>query len=114
MSAGIPGTGVGGLFYVLVGLLAPLRGVNRRRAALYVAVLAIAVLAGIFATGWLLGWALGPPVKAPLIAGPVSFHHSETGNVVRWASVLASGALLGAVLLSVQIARLFQRKRPRR
>jgi len=111
MTVGIPGTGIGGLFYVVAGLIAPLRRSASKRAAAYVAVLAVGVLVGIFSTGWLLGFLLAPVAKSPLVAGLPSFYRPETENLVRWASLLASVVLLGAVLLSVQIARLIQRRR---
>ena len=111
MTVGIPGTGIGGLFYVVAGLIAPLRGSASKRAAAYVAALAIGVLVGIFATGWLLGFLLAPIAKSPLIAGLPSYYRPGTENIVRWASMLASVVLLVSVLLSVQIARLMQRKR---
>jgi MFS family permease len=111
MTVGIPGTGIGGLFYVVAGLIAPLRRSKSKRAAAYVAVLAVGVLVGIFATGWLLGLLLAPIAKPPLIAGLPSFYRPGTENIVRWASLLGSVVLLGAVLLSVQFARLIQRKR---
>lgn len=111
MTVGIPGTGIGGLFYVVAGLIAPLRRSESKRAAAYVAVLAFGVLVGIFATGWLLGFLLAPVAKPFLIAGFPSFYRPGTENVVRWASLLGSVVLLGAVLLSVQFARLIQRKR---
>jgi hypothetical protein len=111
MTAGMPGTGIGGLFYVVAGLIAPLRRSDRKPAAAHVAVLSLGVLVGIFATGWLLGFLLGPIAKPPLVAGIPSSYRPGTENFVRWASLLASLVLLGTVLLFVQIARLMQRKR---
>lgn len=111
MTIGIPGTGIGGLFYVVAGLTAPLRRSESKRAAAYVAVLAFGVLVGIFSTGWLLGLWLAPVAKPPVVTGLPSFYRPVTENIVRWGSLLASVVLLGTVLLSVQIARLIQRKR---
>ena len=111
MTVGIPGTGIGGLFYVLAGLIAPLRRSENKRAAAYVAGLAFGVLAGIFATGWLLGLLLAPVAKSALVAGLPSLYRPGAENIVRWASLLGSVVLLGTVLLSVQIARLLQRKK---
>jgi hypothetical protein len=111
VTVGIPGTGIGGLFYVLAGLFAPLRRTGSRSAAWYVAGLAMGVLAGIFATGWLLGFLLAPAARPHLAAGVVSYiapHKAQ--NIVRWASILGSAVMLGAVLVSVQIARLVQKR----
>jgi len=111
MTIGIPGTGIGGLFYVVAGLIAPLRRSASKRAAAYVAVLAFGVLVGVFCTGWLLGLLLAPVVKPHLVAGLPSLYRPGAENIVRWASLLGSVVLLGTVLLSVQITRLIQRKR---
>ncbi len=112
MTAGIPGTGIGGLFYVVQALIAPLHRSTHGHSAKGIAGLAAGVLVGIFGTGWLLGFFLAPAVGPVSISGgPSILHRPETENLVRWFSLLASIALLGVVLLSVQVARLIQRLR---
>ena len=115
MTAGLPGTGVGGLFYMLSGVLMPFREAYRavrgksdarsRRLVGYQTLMALGVVAGIWVTGWLLGlmisWA--PAVSAAVHgAGPVATHAS---NVVRVMAFFIAFATLGLVLGAVQVAR---------
>lgn len=119
MTAGVPGTGIGGLFYLLAALLLPLRGIVRRvrgvrvswRAIARNAGLAFGVFLGIWLTGWLLGLLVGPAtatLKASARSLPVSITRRE--NIVRWAALVGGLATLSFVLFTVQIAR-FTRKR---
>jgi hypothetical protein len=120
MTAGVPGTGIGGLFYLTAALLLPLRGlVSRARGARVSwkaiagkAALAAGVFLGIWLTGWLLGLFLAPAARTMEVAAglrPVSLLRNE--NIVRWAALAGGFATLGLVLLAVQIARLLNRKR---
>ncbi len=119
MTAGLPGTGIGGLFYILAALIAPLRG-KSKRSALYVAGLAAAVLAGMFATGWVFALILGSSVR-PALGAPSAravlplrfhpiFHHAQVENILRWASLASSALVLGVVLSFAQLARVLQRR----
>ncbi len=112
MNIGLPGTGIGGLFYITAALFAPFKkgAKTGRTGALRPMVIALGVLAGIFATGWLLGFMLGPAAHTPVSTNPAIFGHPRVVNVVRWAALLGSVILLGAVLAAVQIARLVQRR----
>ncbi len=107
MNIGIPGTGIGGLFYVVSALAAPLRKPPQKQgsAVLRCWILALGVLAGIFVTGWLLGFLLGPEANSQSMQPATVFSPSHTTNVVRWAALFASVLLLAAVLQAVQIAR---------
>ena len=68
MTTGVPGTGLGGLFYILAALLLPfrclVRTLRRQRVnwpeALKLTALGLAVFLGIWLTGLLLGIILGP------------------------------------------------------
>ena len=115
MTAGLPGTGVGGLFYMLSGILMPFREAYRavrgesdarsRRLAAYQTLLALGVIAGIWATGWLLGLVinLAPQVAVAVHgAGHVAAHAS---NVVRVMAFFIAFATLAGVLAAVQGAR---------
>jgi hypothetical protein len=123
-AAGIPGTGVGGLFYVLAGLLAPFRYVRRRLAgrattatpggAVVSALLALGVIAGIWAAGWLLGLVLpghvlrlGAVTRAgtPAIVKP---------NAVRAAAIVAAFGTLFVILVVVEVARVLGSRRAAR
>ena len=69
MIAGLPGTGIGGLFYLISALLMPVReiyltcrGKSNRKQWAVVALqlsLALGVIGGFWATGWVLGRILG-------------------------------------------------------
>ncbi len=114
MNVGIPGTGIGGIFYVVAALAAPFRRSAQKRgsATLKCWVLAVGVLAGIFVTGWSLGFLLGPQANTQSAGGAAVLSRPHTQNVVRWASLFASVLLLAAVLQAVQIARIIlNRKR---
>ncbi len=115
MSVGLPGTGVGGLFYLVTALLMPfcegyraVTGAGDRRSRRTVArqaAITLGVLVGIWATGWLLGLMLSQsPVVVALVNGGrgPSVHFS---NVLRTVSLLAAFATLGAVLGAVELAR---------
>ncbi len=113
MTAGVPGTGIGGLFYMIAALLLPLRGIARRlrgarvswRTILFQAVLAAGIMLGIWATGWLLGLLVQPSaaylqrVRRP----PLARHRFS--NVIRGAALIAGFATLGAVLGTAQLMR---------
>lgn len=122
MTVGIPGTGIGGLFYILAALLLPLRGLFLRCRHIHVAwkrilkksALALGVLLGIWTSGWLIGLFLGPTVRTAAQAfgragQPVGYGYE---NVVRWAMLISGFAVLAIILLLTQLARiLFKPKR---
>jgi hypothetical protein len=115
MTAGVPGTGIGGLYYVVAAIVLPLRGLVRRmrgfrvpwREVLGPAALGAGVLIGIWATGWLLGFLLAPAAETlEAAAGKTSvFGLGASENIVRWAALAAGFATLALVLLTVQILR---------
>lgn len=118
MTVGFPGTGIGGLFYIVASLLAPIRilllrrrGTRGNRAgSARVLLLGLGVVFGIYATGWLLGLVLGPVISSAAVVGTRNISRPEIENVVRWAALLASLFMLAAVLLAVQVARIIVRK----
>ncbi len=119
MTVGVPGTGIGGIFYILAALLAPIRSLLRRRNSLRAErgiltrlfLLGLGVVLGIFVTGWVLGFLIGPVASAAAAAGTRGFSRPEIQNVVRWAALFASVLMLGLVLLAVQLAQLIVRKK---
>lgn len=120
MTAGVPGTGLGGLFYILAALFLPVRGAIRKLRGHDVSWpviarltgLAVGVFAGIWATGWLLGRLLVPAVKTFKAAtGMTAGMRATSENILRWATVVAGFATLFMVLLAVQIARLLQKRK---
>ena len=115
MTAGLPGTGVGGLFYMLSGILMPFREAYRalrgqsdarsRRLVAYQTVMALGVVGGIWVTGWLLGviisWA---PAVAAAVHG-ATFTAAHPSNVVRAVAFFIGFGTLAFVLAAVQVAR---------
>ena len=123
MTVGLPGAGIGGLFYLLSALAMPLhaagesllvatgrRSPRRRKSPPWSLVwkqfaMAVGIIAGLWITGWILA--------AFLVSHPTALGNAQTTqigrrlpNVLRAGAVLVSLATLGCVLLSVQIARL--------
>lgn len=120
MTAGVPGTGLGGLFYILAALLLPLRGAIRKLRGQRVAWdevvkltgLALGVFLGILITGWLLGLLLAPTARTlEAAAGVDAAIRAKSENILRWAALVAGFVTLAFVLLAVQVARLVSRKR---
>lgn len=120
MTAGVPGTGLGGLFYILAALFLPVRGAIQKLRGHHVSWsiiarltgLAVGVFIGIWATGWLLGWLLAPATETFNTAtGMTAEMRATSRNILRWATVAAGFATLFMVLLAVQVARLFYKRR---
>jgi tetratricopeptide (TPR) repeat protein len=123
MTVGLPGAGIGGLFYLLSALAMPFRAAGeslliasgrrsptaRSKPRWSLVWKQFAMASGIIAALWVTGWILA----AFLVSHPTALGQAQTTeigrrlpNVLRAAAVLVSLATLGAVLLSVQIARL--------
>ncbi len=111
MTVGLPGTGIGGMFYLLSALAMPLREARRRtqdgpaggRWRVVAAQTAIAggIIASMWVTGWLLGIALSAVHPVVKLAGP------PHGNVLRTAALVLSLGTLAAVLCGVELLRLW-------
>lgn len=117
MNVGLPGVGLGGLFYLLSALLMPVhalvqraRGVTSRRAALVLRqmTLAVGIAGALWLTGWLLGLVLGG-VPQTAIAGLRPIPTSAAHNVLRVSTLVLSLSLLAIVLILVEGARLASR-----
>ncbi|GBD32144.1 MAG: hypothetical protein KatS3mg081_2126 [Gemmatimonadales bacterium] len=123
MSVGIPGTGVGGLFYLISGLLIPAREIlagtrkaqrraRRWRLVVRQTFLVTGILAGIWITGWILGVLITQPL-GPAEGVDPSGSMTRVHNLWGTAAVLAGLGTLGLVLSAVEAARFFlRRKRP--
>ena len=118
MTPGIPGTGIGGLFYLLSTAALPVREAYRRlrhgvaaarwRVIALQQVLAAGILAGMWTTGWLLGVLLST-ARAHFIVGTATASH----NVWRAVTFAISFATLAMVVCTVELLALWYRRRTR-
>jgi hypothetical protein len=116
MNAGLPGTGIGGLFYLLSALWAPVDALGRMARGrgdevrwglvLRQTTIALSIIGALWATGWGFGYLLSersggivPGIARLAPATPVE-------NVIVMAAVLGTLGILGLVLLMVQVLRL--------
>jgi hypothetical protein len=120
MNPGMPGTGIGGLFYIAGALWAPVdamflcatgrRTEVRWRLVARQSSIALGILAALWLAGWGLGYLLtsGAAVFVGMI-GPGTLG-ADTVRFIRWAAILGSTGLLCMVLLSVQLLRITVRR----
>jgi predicted TPR repeat methyltransferase len=125
MSPGLPGTGIGGLFYILSALVMPVceawslvthRPSGRSwRVVMTQFMIAAGALVALWATGWLLGLILLPmsPMSASPGASPVG-NMRVVVNVVHYVALLGTASLLLLVMATVQLLRLYERHKLRR
>lgn len=114
MIAGLPGTGLGGLFYILGALWMPVQSLTRRmRGQRDVSWRLVArqsgIAIGVLAVLWLTGWGLGYLIVTAGLVGPStggSATVTEVSSVVRWIGVASTVGLLVIVLAGVQLLRL--------
>jgi hypothetical protein len=105
MTAGVPGTGVGGLFYMLTALWMPFRETGRAlrgqssRARWRLVTLQGAIALGVIASVWTTGWLLA------LIISPARLER-DGGNLLRIAPVILQATMLGVVFVGVHTLRL--------
>jgi cytochrome c-type biogenesis protein CcmH/NrfG len=122
MSPGLPGTGIGGLFYILSALVMPIceacsvvtgRPSERPRRVI---VMQFAIAAGALVALWLAGWLLGlillNPSTADALLDPSRKGQARIAvNVVHYVSLLSTTLLLLLVMATVQLLRLSERHR---
>jgi len=107
MNVGLPGTGIGGLFYLLSALCMPFSGrvSGRWRVVARQTAMAVGIGAGIWLTGWLLAEILaGSPLIAAALRGAGANGVVAT-NVLRMATLAISLATLGTVIVGVWVAK---------
>jgi hypothetical protein len=109
MTAGLPGTGIGGLFYLISALLMPFREAfrlvigrsnpERRQMALQQGGMALTILGAVWVTGLILGL---------FHIGTKLVHHATVAGirVLYITPVVVAFATLSGVLLSVEVARI--------
>ncbi len=115
MIAGIPGSGIGGIFYLLCALWMPVnelgaivRGrstARRRRQALVLCGFALAVVAAVWVTGWGLGKLFAQPLH-PLAAAAGNPQAAETKNLISTIALAVTFGTLGGMVVSVHVLRL--------
>ena len=118
MTPGVPGAGIGGLFYLASTLLLPFRSLVRRlrrqpdsvtaRQAMHTLAIAGGVIAALVATGWVLALLVPDEALRVASAGSGSVRARTVLPVATFAT--AVGTLL-TVLAAVEIARYAQARR---
>jgi hypothetical protein len=115
MNAGLPGTGIGGLFYIACALYMPVHRLARgsahngrswRRVTLQF-VIALSIIGMLFLSGWALGMLVAPVLTPMQTSGGAV---QPVTNVVRWVVLVGTAGLLAIVLLIVEAARLVVRR----
>ena len=122
MTAGLPGAGIGGIFYLASALLMPVRELwcfvrdprapRRWGVALRQASLAGGILAALWATGWLLALVLPETVRAPEATAGGAAAGALSRNAIKVSALAFSLGTLALVLGVVQAARVLVLRRP--
>ena len=122
MTAGLPGVGIGGIFYLASAILMPVRSLYavvtgrahdaRWRMALRQAAIAGGILGMLWLTGLALGWVITTAFPHAMIAGSGAAAPVHVRNVVCTSALLLSLGTLGVVLLVVQLLRIALPVRP--
>ncbi len=119
MTVGLPGTGIGGMFYLLSALAMPFREARRRargegrrtpggwRVVAGQVAIAGGIVAGLWATGWFLGAVLAAARPVIPLVG-----RGHAGNVLRIATFVLTFGTLAGVLAGVELLRLWLVPRP--
>lgn len=118
MLVGLPGTGIGGLFYLIIALWMPIREyylrVRRktpgawRRVGRHT-VMTISMIAGMWATGEVIGLALTfrhAPLSNPGMRN-LSMIFENANNVLNFAPFLIGLAVLSLVYLGIHLLRFY-------
>lgn len=118
MTVGLPGAGIGGLFYLASTLLLPVRSLLRRlrgqpdsfpwRRQAH----SLWIAAGIMVGLWMIGWLLGFVVPDEMLSRPAGGEEPSigvSGSVIALATFAMAVATLAFVLVAVEIAHHVQR-----
>lgn len=117
MTAGLPGTGIGGFFYLLSALLMPAHEFclmcqgksnwSRWKIAVKQSVLAFLVIASVWGTGWLLGTIMSIlRVKPETISSSV-----QASNVIKVTGIYFSLLTLLGVIVAIQCMGMIPNKK---
>ena len=120
MIAGLPGTGIGGVFYIVSALCMPvhraLRGgghAGRTWARVFAqSGIALGILSALFLTGWALGLLIPAEPAVGVAAGNTqNLLATSSLGVARWIAVVGTAGLLALLLAIVEIASVLLRPR---
>ena len=122
MTAGLPGVGIGGIFYLASAIMMPVRSLwavltgrpheARWRVSLRQAAIAGGILGALWITGLALGWIIATAFPHALTADVAGSTPTHVRNVVRTSALLLSFGTLAAVLTFVQLLRVSLPVRP--
>ena len=122
MTVGIPGIGIGGIFYLVSALLMPMRSLGavlsgrsheaRWPLAVRQFSMAATILAALWLTGWSLGWLMATLAPAAVTGAGAVANTTQVHNVVKTSALLLSFGTLAVVLTMVQVLRLTLSARP--
>lgn len=113
MTAGLPGAGIGGLFYLASTLLLPVRGLVRRMRGQEDHVPwpaqthSVLIAVGIVVVLWLAGWLLGQVVPDEFLVrngAPGTVNGRSMRSVIPMATFAVAAATLVGVLAAVEVA----------
>ena len=117
MTVGLPGAGIGGLFYLASSILLPVRSLWRRargvpdtvplRQQLHSVLIAFGILGGLWVAGWLLAFIV-PDDMLPRNTFSGTGAASTANSVIPVATFLVAVGTLVLVLVMVEMARLLQ------
>lgn len=112
MTAGLPGAGIGGLFYLASTLMLPARSLVRRvrhqadrvplREQTHSVMIAVAIVLALWVTGWLLGLVVPDELLVRTVS-PVGAARSMR-SVIPLATFAVAVATLVGVLIAVEVA----------
>ena len=119
MTPGVPGAGIGGLFYLASTMLLPFRSLVRRvrgqpdslsaRETMHSLAIAGGVVAGLWATGWVLALVVPDELLRSVTTSPPGTARART--VLPVATFATAVGTLLMVLIAVEIARLAETRR---
>lgn len=113
MTAGLPGAGIGGLFYLAATISLPLRSLWRRvrgrsdsvtwRHQAHNVTMAAGIIAGLWVAGWMLGFVVPDEMLNPGIATAAG-SGTSLRTVIPAATFAAALGTLAVVLAAVEVA----------
>ena len=118
MTAGLPGAGIGGLFYLASTLLLPARSLLRRLRGQADSFAwprqahTVLIVAGIIGGIWMTGWLLGFIVPDEMMLRPAGGEGPRAGmprNVIPVATFMMMAGTLAFILVAVEVAHHVQR-----